>query len=62
MGLERVFFYSLMWGGPEAFFCDFGPVFGLIFNFFFKPETLVFTVFLSFVQVSRLSSKMLKPS
>ena len=34
MGLQRVFFYSLMWGGPEASFCDFGPVFGLMFGFF----------------------------
>ena len=30
----NVFLLSLMWGGPEAVFCDFGPVFGLIFGFF----------------------------
>ena len=34
-----------MRGGPEAVFCDFGPVFGLIFGFFSSQKHLFFTVF-----------------
>ena len=60
--LQRVFFYSLMGGGPEAFFCDFGPAFGLTFGFFSSQKHCFFTVFLSFIEVWRLSSTMLKPS
>ena len=44
-GLPHVFFYSLMWGGPEAFFCDFGPVFGLIFGFFQTRNTGFYGIF-----------------
>ena len=61
LGLQRVFFYSLMWGGPEAFFVILDR-FWTHFRIFFKPETMVFTVCLSFVEVWRLSSKMLRPS
>ena len=51
LALQRVFFYSLMWGGPEAFFFVILDPFLDSFSDFFKPETLVFTVLLSFVEV-----------